>query len=198
MIPKPQNNFKKLLKLSMTSPLKSMTKQESEITLRENLQELMPPPRRQLKLKLKHRQWMHSSENTIDSSKRLIQFKRKLTNNIESLRKFLLKWKVQLILQNSKQELMPLLLRLKSSIPNNSRRARKTSPRLILPSKSCTIHKLRDSREKKMKERRLSSLNNRLKLTDNFLKIFSIRSSWRSKLLTNPFLKKKELTINLN
>jgi len=75
MIAKPQNNFKKLLKLSMNSPLKSMTKQESEITLRENLQELMPPPRRQLRLKLKHRQWMHSSENTIDSSKRLIQFR---------------------------------------------------------------------------------------------------------------------------
>lgn len=109
-----------------------------------------------------------------------------------------LKWKLQLILQKPKQELMPLMLRLKSSIPNNIRIKMLTSKRLILPSRNCTIHKLRDSREKKMKERRLSSLNNRLKLTDNFLKIFSIRSSWRSKLLTNLFLKKIELTIKPN
>jgi hypothetical protein len=75
MKPRTQINLLKFLKLSMTSPLKSITKQELEITLRENLLELMPPPRRQLKLKLKHRQWMHSSKNTIDSSKRLIQFR---------------------------------------------------------------------------------------------------------------------------
>lgn len=75
MKPRTQINLLKLIKLSMTSPLKSITKQELEITLRENLLELMPPPRRQLKLKLKHRQWMHSSKNTIDSSKRLIQFR---------------------------------------------------------------------------------------------------------------------------